>query len=74
MPCRCPVDEPDEFKRSGRKVVLLTYQEAQAIHETLRNIVAFEGTDLARAKRVLRYQLHWLQQHPEATGEASASG
>ena len=64
---------PDEFKRSGRKVVLLTYREAQAIDATLRHIAAFEGTDLARAKRVIKHQLVWLAQHDEPAEETYAS-
>ena len=57
--------EPEEFKRHGRKVVLLTMREAHALHDLCKHTPTDAGTDEDRAKKILLRQLLWLAQHGE---------
>lgn len=59
------MDEPDEFKRHGRKVVLLTMREARALHELCEHIATNANSDVERAKNVLARQVLWLAEHGE---------
>lgn len=57
-------DQAQEFRRSGRKVVLLTFTEAEALMHFLNSATTVAertiDNDFGRAVRVLYNQVHYL--------------